>query len=83
MDTDQTAGRQHTGDPAAEGPGPPPATPLVGLVLVAHDPGDWFEDVLAAIGAQDHSDLDVLVVDAGRRKGLAERVAAVLPWAEV
>ena len=83
MDTDQTDGRQRTGDPAAEGPGTTPAIPLVRMVLVAHDPGEWFEDVLAAIGAQDHSGLEVLVVDAGRRKGLAERVAAVLPWAEV
>ena len=83
MDTDQTAGRQGNGDPSAEGPGTTSSTTLVRLVLVAHDPGDWFEEVLTAIGAQDHSGLDVLVVDAGRRKGLPERVTAVLPWAEV
>jgi len=57
--------------------------PLVRVVLVAHDPGEWFEEVLVALGAQDHRELEVLVVDAGKRKGLAERVTPVLPWAEI
>ena len=87
MDTDPSDGRQDAGDPAtAGGEAGPRATspsPLVGLVLVAHDPGDWFEEVLTAVGVQDHHDLEVLVVDAGHRAGLAERVAGILPWAEV
>jgi len=87
VDTDPSDGRQGAGDPAAAGreagPRATSPSPLVGLVLVAHDPGDWFEEVLTAVGVQDHHDLEVLVVDAGRRAGLAERVAGILPWAEV
>ncbi len=61
-------------------PAPPPApTPLVSVVLVAHDPGEWFNDVLAGLAAQDHRQLDIVVVDAGCRSGLADRVLNVLP----
>jgi GT2 family glycosyltransferase len=48
-------------------------------VLVAHDPGEWFDDVLAGLAAQDHRLLDVVVVDAGRKAGLSDRVLNVLP----
>ncbi len=66
--------------PPSATPVPPPApTPLVGVVLVAHDPGEWFNDVLAGLAAQDHRQLDIVVVDAGCRSGLADRVLNVLP----
>ncbi len=69
---------------------PPAPQPLVAVVLVAHDPGEWFGEVLAGLAAQDHRHLDVVVVDAGREAGrgagrkasegaLAARVADVLP----
>ncbi|MBT3246635.1 MAG: glycosyltransferase family 2 protein [Actinobacteria bacterium] len=46
---------------------------------MAHDPGEWFDDVLAGLAAQDHRLLDVVVVDAGRKAGLSDRVLNVLP----
>ncbi len=69
---------QSQSTPPALTPKPPPA-PLVGVVLVAQDPGDWFDDVLAGLAAQDHHHLDVVVADAGRKPGLADRVLNVLP----
>jgi GT2 family glycosyltransferase len=55
----------------------------VALVLVAHDPGPWFEDCLASIAAQRYEQLATLVVDAGGGDDLERRVAAVLPAAHV
>ena len=66
--------------PPSATPAPPPApTPLVSVVVVAHDPGEWFSDVLAGLASQDHRHLDIVVVDAGRRSGLADQVLNVLP----
>ena len=79
MDAAETQGPRGAPVP----PQPPSATPapppLVGVVLVAHDPGEWFNDVLAGLAAQDHRQLDIVVVDAGCRSGLADRVLNVLP----
>ena len=80
MDAAEQPGQQ--GAPAPT-PAPPQAPPTVGVVLVAHDPGEWFDDVLAGLAAQDHRQVHVLVVDAGRRRQVAARVADVLPDAEV
>jgi GT2 family glycosyltransferase len=55
--------------------------PPVVAVVVASDPGPWFEECLAALGAQDYPNLSVLVVDAGCSEDPAPRVAAVLPKA--
>ncbi len=41
-------------------PGPAPA---VVVVLVAHDPGWWFEETLESVAAQDYPNVSVLVVD--------------------
>ena len=52
-------------------------------VLVTHDaPADRFAQVLHALAAQDHPNLDVLVVDTGTIDP-TERVHAVLPAAKV
>lgn len=51
--------------------------------MVAHDPGDWFEESLASFADQTYENLSVIVVDAGSAAPLAERVAAVLPDARV
>ena len=57
--------------------------PPVVAVVVAHDPGTWFEETLASIASQDYGELSVLVLDTGTSEGLAARVAAVLPSAYV
>ena len=57
--------------------------PPVVAVVVAHDPGPWFEETLASFAVQDYPELSVLVLDAGSREDLAARVAAVLPAAYV
>jgi GT2 family glycosyltransferase len=57
--------------------------PPVVAVVVAHDPGPWFEETLASIASQDYAELSVLVLDTGSAADLAARVASVLPSAYV
>jgi GT2 family glycosyltransferase len=56
--------------------------PPVVAVLVAHDPGDWFDDVVASLAAQDYPNLKVLVLSTGT-DDIGERVTAHLPGAFV
>jgi cellulose synthase/poly-beta-1,6-N-acetylglucosamine synthase-like glycosyltransferase len=56
-----------------------PSAPPVVTVVVAKEQGDWLEECLAALGAQDYPNQSVLVVDAGIGGDPAPRVAAVLP----
>jgi GT2 family glycosyltransferase len=57
--------------------------PPVVAVVVAHDPGPWFEETLASLASQDYAELSVLVLDAAGHQELTARVAAVLPGAYV
>ncbi len=57
--------------------------PPVVAVVVAHEPGEWFEETLASLGSQDYPELSVLVLDVGGGEELTSRVAAVLPDAFV
>ncbi len=57
--------------------------PPVVAVVVAHDPGPWFEETLASLGSQDYAELSVLVLDNAGPTDLTARVAAVLPSAYV
>ncbi len=57
--------------------------PPVVAVVVAHDPGVWFEETLASLAAQDYPELAVLVLDVGGDGELTTRVAGVLPDAFV
>lgn len=57
--------------------------PKVQLVLVTHDPGEWFEEVLQGIAAQDYKSLDVTVVDTTRRAAIEEKVKSILPNSEI
>ncbi len=57
--------------------------PPVVAVLVAHDPGPWFEETLASFASQDYAELSVLILDAGSAEDLTTRVAAELPTAYV
>jgi len=67
---------------ADETEGPAPA---VVAVLVAHNPGEWFEETLVSLRTQDYSALSVLVIDAASADGRAirDRVGAVLPDAHL
>lgn len=75
-----------TTDPVAPDPdGSPevPTIPAVVVVLVTHDPGDWFDETLRSIEAQTYPDLGVLVVDSASAEDPTERVHAILPDATV
>ncbi len=57
--------------------------PPVVAVVVTHDPGPWFDEVLDSLAAQDYPSLRVLVLDAGSSEDITERVGARLPDAYV
>jgi GT2 family glycosyltransferase len=57
--------------------------PPVVAVVIAHDPGPWFEETLASLRSQDYAELSVLVLDSASGEDLTARVAAVLPTAYV
>jgi GT2 family glycosyltransferase len=59
------------------------AAPAVVAVVVTHDPGPWFEDVLRSLRAQTYEPLSVLVVDTGSAEDPSARVAAILPHARI
>ncbi len=58
---------------------PRAATPSVTAIVVAHDPGIWFEETLESIVTQDYPRLELVVVDVTGEGGLDERVQAVAP----
>ncbi len=60
-----------------------PAAPAVVAVVVTRNPGPWFDEVLAALDAQDYSNLAVLIIDAASDIDPTPRVASVLPDAYV
>ncbi len=53
--------------------------PPVVAVVVACDPGSWFEDCLRSLDAQDYPNCSVLVIDNASALPIAGRVAAVAP----
>ena len=52
-------------------------------VVVVRDPGDWLEESLSALVAQEYADLSVLVIDDGSAEDPTPRIAAVAPSAFV
>ncbi len=67
-----------------EGPEEAPQAPPAVAVVVAHDPGPWFEEALRSLTVQDYPNLSILVIDAGTDTSaggpsVTERVAAVDP----
>ena len=58
------------GEPLAT---PPPA-PAVVAVVVARDPGPWFEEVMACLADQDYPNLSILVIDAHSPEEVKPRV---------
>ena len=62
---------------------PRDATPSVLAVVVAHQPGEWFEETLDSLATQDYPRLSHVVIDAAGDPGLGARVHAALPSASV
>jgi GT2 family glycosyltransferase len=61
----------------------PAILPSVVAIVVAHDPGEWFETTMASLAEQDYDQLAVLVIDAASTVPVRDRVAAVFPSALV
>lgn len=57
--------------------------PAVVAVVVTHEPGDWFEEVLGSLRDQDYPTLGVLVLDSSSGDGVVDRVTGLLPGAIV
>lgn len=57
--------------------------PPVVAVMITHDPGDWFEETLESVAAQDYGSLSVLVLDNASATDPTERIADPLPTAFV
>ena len=53
------------------------------VVIVSHDPGLWFDEMLESIAAQDHPLVDVTVVDTGSEADPTARVQRFLPQAAI
>ncbi len=58
-------------------------TPSVLAVIVAHNPGDYFDETLESFANQDYPRLDVLVIDTAKVPQLAARVQKHLPSASI
>ncbi|MCU1453446.1 MAG: hypothetical protein JWN46_1592 [Acidimicrobiales bacterium] len=61
----------------------PMTVPPVVVVVVTHDPGDWFRETLESLADQTYPDLSVLVIDAKSAEDPTPLVAEVLPGAYV
>lgn len=57
--------------------------PSVAVVMVAHDPGDWFKAALDSVVAQTYANVSLMVVDTASATAVADRVTAVVPDAVV
>ena len=55
----------------------------VHVVVVSHDPGLWFDEMLESVAAQDHPLVEVTVVDTGSEADPTARVRRFLPHAAV
>ena len=58
------------------------APPVVGVVVV-HQPGPWFEEVLRSLAHQDYPNLNTLFLVGGDAADIPQRIKAVLPNAFV
>jgi GT2 family glycosyltransferase len=69
--------------PDAELSAAPPPAPAVVAVVVARDPGPWFEDTMAALAGQDYPNLSILVIDPDSAEEVKPRVGRSAPGAFV
>ena len=70
-------------EPADPAPIVVPLAPAVVVVVVARDPGDWFEEAMSALAGQDYPNLSLLVIDANSAEPVKPRVARSAPGAFV
>src|SRR5262245_55882740 len=72
---------------ATAGPDAPtdPTTmaPAVVAVVVARNPGTWFDETMASLAGQDYPNLSILVIDAASTEEVKPRVAQSAPGAFV
>ncbi|MCL5053277.1 glycosyltransferase family 2 protein [Ferrimicrobium acidiphilum] len=59
------------------------APPKVAVVVVAHDPGDYFEECLASISSLGYPDLDIVVVNVDQSGRVDDLTHRLLPNAQV
>jgi GT2 family glycosyltransferase len=57
--------------------------PKVGVVVVASDPGQYFEECLASLASLNYPNFEVLVVNAGSNAWVESAVARLLPNARI
>ncbi len=57
--------------------------PLVVTVVVAHDPGEWFDECLVSLAHSNYPNLEFIVVDNASTHPLDERVESYLPAAKL
>ncbi len=57
--------------------------PPVVVVMVAHDPGAWWTDVLASLAMQTYANLSLLVIDTASARDLGAELARVMPAAHL
>jgi GT2 family glycosyltransferase len=60
-----------------------PMAPPVVAVVVAHDPGPWFDETVASLAGQDYPNLSILVIDAASETEIKPRVGRSAPGAFV
>lgn len=61
----------------------PPTAPAVVAVVVAREPGEWFEEAMGALADQDYPNLSILVIDAHGAEEVKPRVGTAAPGAFV
>ena len=59
------------------------AFPPVDIVVVAHNPDEWFGDVLNSFAIQDYPDFNVVVLTTGEESQMRYFVHEYLPQAQV
>jgi GT2 family glycosyltransferase len=64
-------------------PAAAPIAPAVVAVVVARDPGPWFEEALEALAGQDYPNLSILVIDPDSAEPVKPRVGRAAPGAFV
>ena len=81
-DPDPTPADPTESDPTSAEPAEA-VIPAVVVVMVAHNPGDWFEDTLASVAGQHYPNASLLVIDSGSDADLEARIAAAAPAAHL
>lgn len=69
--------------PADEAPAEVVTAPRVEIVIVAYEPGEWFDEAMASLAVQDYPRLEVTVLVAGDEEGVRPIVEANLPDARI